>query len=157
VEEAVLLGLDRENHRVVLQPSIQKPTPGYAFAAIKSHIMDNKLGKKLVSTEDEKLLICADKFLSLLVPVSIMTHLFLAPYTKVEESFNIQATHDILLYGVPIKNTTSIAANFDHVDFPGAVPRTFVGALALAACAVPLIRFAKTAFESQLLGMYFQK
>jgi alpha-1,6-mannosyltransferase len=81
-----------------------------------------------------------------------MAHLFLSPYTKVEESFNLQATHDILTYGVPTRNVTAIAANFDHVDFPGAVPRTFVGALLLAAISSPLIRFAKTPFESQLLG-----
>merc|ERR1712232_853580 len=59
-------------------------------------------------------------------------HLNAAPYTKVEESFNIQATHDILNYGVPWANTSAVLHDkFDHVAFPGSVPRTFVGALLL--------------------------
>ena len=65
-------------------------------------------------------------------------HLACVPYTKVEESFNIQATHDILSYGLPWTNSSAILADkFDHVAFPGSVPRTFVGALLLAGIVMP--------------------
>ena len=37
-----------------------------------------------------------------LIFVTAWTYVFLAPYTKVEESFNIHATHDVLMYGVGI-------------------------------------------------------
>lgn len=81
----------------------------------------------------------AESSLDLVLPTVVLLHLFAAPYTKVEESFNIQATHDILTYGVPLSNSSaSISAKYDHVDFPGAVPRTFVGPLILAGSAMPL-------------------
>ncbi|KAG2375036.1 hypothetical protein C9374_010040 [Naegleria lovaniensis] len=51
---------------------------------------------------------------------SMMLHFMICPYTKVEESFNTQATFDILS-----KTSTS---DFDHMFFPGVVPRTFIGA-----------------------------
>ena len=83
----------------------------------------------------------ADIVLSLALPALIITHLLVAPYTKVEESFNIQAVHDIV--SLPIFSLFSpssiLAENFDHILFPGAVPRTFVGAGFLAFLAKPVI------------------
>ncbi|KAJ8127997.1 hypothetical protein O1611_g5637 [Lasiodiplodia mahajangana] len=81
-----------------------------------------------------------DTLISLLIPTLVAIHLVVAPYTKVEESFNIQATHDILAYGLPTKNVhTHLSSHYDHFDFPGAVPRTFLGPVLLAGIGQPLI------------------
>lgn len=89
--------------------------------------------------------IFTDIILYPLIPVLIIIHLLAAPYTKVEESFNIQAIHDISSYGLPITNiSTTLSQNYDHFSFPGAVPRTFVGALNIVTIAKPLMYFAGT-------------
>ncbi|KAF2146439.1 glycosyltransferase family 22 protein [Aplosporella prunicola CBS 121167] len=89
---------------------------------------------------------------SLILPTTILLHLFWAPYTKVEESFNIQAVHDILAHGIPTANVQeSLAANYDHVSFPGSVPRTFVGALVLSGLSRPFVRFLTSPAQVQLL------
>jgi alpha-1,6-mannosyltransferase len=36
------------------------------------------------------------------------THVLLAPYNKVEESFNLHATHDVLMYGIGIENLYNV-------------------------------------------------
>eukprot|EP01038_Epipyxis_sp_PR26KG_P012544 gene12544-16822_t len=64
----------------------------------------------------------------------IVLHVLCCPYTKVEESFNIQAVHDLLMYGSRI-------VNYDHLEFPGVVPRTFIGAILTAISALPLYMF----------------
>lgn len=81
-----------------------------------------------------------------------IAHRYQAPFTKVEESFNLQAVHDILQYGVK----PEALDKYDHVEFPGVVPRTFVGALLLAAVAAPLRLVAEATLGQPLLGLDLQ-
>ena len=75
--------------------------------------------------------------------------------TKVEESFNIQAIHDILTHGIPLNHVAAqLAADYDHMTFPGVVPRTFVGALAVSALAKPIASFAGDGEQLQILGRH---
>ncbi|KAG0033255.1 dolichyl-P-Man:Man(7)GlcNAc(2)-PP-dolichol alpha-1,6-mannosyltransferase [Podila clonocystis] len=69
----------------------------------------------------------------------IFLHVLIAPYTKVEESFNLQATHDILTMGI----SDASVKHYDHLFFPGVVPRTFVGPLLLAAGSWPIMALAQ--------------
>ena len=98
------------------------------------------------------LILFIDILLAALIPVLILIHLLLSPYTKVEESFNIQATHDILTHGLPYQNVQlKLREQYDHLEFPGSVPRTFVGPLALAAASWPFLGLVRV-FNRQLIG-----
>ena len=104
-----------------------------------------------------KLILDADMLLSLLIPSVILVHLFLAPYTKVEESFNIQATHDILTHGLPWgveweHTGLWLREHYDHLTYTGSVPRTLVGPLALAGVSWPILRFGPGGVGSGELG-----
>ncbi|KAJ7840516.1 GPI mannosyltransferase, partial [Mycena olivaceomarginata] len=72
--------------------------------------------------------------LDALILVTGRTHVLLAPYTKVEESFNLQAVHDVLMYGE--------RSFYDHFVFAGAVPCTFIMFCSLAWISKPAIYLA---------------
>lgn len=82
-----------------------------------------------------------DGLTTILIFIVPSIHLLVAPFTKVEESFALQAAHDILVYGPPSDDIAArLAATFDHFTFPGAVPRTFAGPALLAALSQPIIK-----------------
>lgn len=92
-------------------------------------------------------------FSKLLCPLVLLLTGLLAlvtcPHSKVEESFNLQATHDLFYHGVgpawqsviakwrcrevdDICNDVALVLPYDHLQFPGVVPRTFTGAFVLS-------------------------
>ncbi|KAJ3177958.1 dolichyl-P-Man:Man(7)GlcNAc(2)-PP-dolichol alpha-1,6-mannosyltransferase [Gaertneriomyces sp. JEL0708] len=66
-------------------------------------------------------------YLRLLPLVALTFHLALCRYSKVEESFHMQSIHDVFVFG-----TGRLAVQYyDHLQFPGVVPRSFIPSLIL--------------------------
>ena len=88
----------------------------------------------------------------------VVLHLLVSPYTKVEESFHVQAVHDLLTYGVSVSEIGNSSAgvylreHYDHFQFPGAVPRTFVGDVVLAGLSLVGTEVTGDWIDGQVLG-----
>ena len=71
----------------------------------------------------------------------MLLHIVVVPYTKVEEGFPLHATHDLLFHRCDL-------AAYDHFEFPGVVPRTFLGAAYLRSNLHAALLAACKAFSS---------
>ncbi|GAA5987106.1 hypothetical protein JCM11641_006429 [Rhodosporidiobolus odoratus] len=73
-----------------------------------------------------------------LLLAAFAAHVLLVPGTKVEESFTLHAVRDALVHGYK----GDALPKWDHVEFAGAVPRSFIPPLSLAAISKPVLELA---------------
>lgn len=81
------------------------------------------------------------KKLGSIVFLMSLVYIYNHPWTKVEESFALQAAHDMIYLNPVAKliagldNSTKL---WDHVQFPGVVHRTFLNSFVLSVAAFPI-------------------
>lgn len=88
------------------------------------------------------------RLMSVMMFGMMLLHLVICPYTKVEESFNLQAMHDIINHG--FRNLQE----YDHLVFPGVVPRSFLGPLLISALTYPCVMLGNLFCLSKLAQQY---
>jgi alpha-1,6-mannosyltransferase len=88
------------------------------------------------------------KLLDYLLLLVVTLYIVICPFNKVEESFNTQAIHDLLFHS---NNLTQ----FDHHEFPGVVPRTFLGPIIISTIVKPFTYFFSS--DNKFLILLFSR
>ena len=96
--------------------------------------LESKLNNSIVDMDNRRCLRVAGTILAL----SFVGDLLFCPHSKVEESFQLQSTHDLFYHGIRpafkafLWNEKDVKLPYDHLQYPGVVPRTFTGPLILS-------------------------